>query len=250
MVAPAFSTDITLEYFFQKNGFIQLALFDRRIDGYLQNFSQDETIDGKQYSVSRPQNSGKGKLNGAEFGVQKFFDFMPAPWNGFGAQFNYTLINGSNQTKTSLNGTEFVKTALVGIAKNSLNVALLYEGHGVTDEADAIIGEQDARGFERRREWHQARHRAVIGDIGMGIDRNDPRHGERRAGIDATNFGMGIGRAQGDAIEHAVALQIVGELALARQQANILDTLDRLACPELHRSISLKQAIRPARYSG
>lgn len=126
------STDITLEYFFQKNGFIQLALFDRRIDGYLQNFSQDETIDGKQYSVSRPQNSGKGKLNGAEFGVQKFFDFMPAPWNGFGAQFNYTMINGSNQTKTSLNGNEFIKTTLAGIAKNSLNVALLYEGNGLT----------------------------------------------------------------------------------------------------------------------
>jgi iron complex outermembrane recepter protein len=126
------SADITLEYFLEKNGFIQLALFDRRIDGYLQNFSQDETIDGRVYTVSRPQNSGKGKLSGAEFGVQKFFDFLPAPFNGLGAQFNYTLINGSNQTKTTLGGSEFIKTALVGVAKSSVNLALLYEGHGFT----------------------------------------------------------------------------------------------------------------------
>jgi len=126
------STDVTLEYFFEKNGFVQLALFDRKIDGYQQNFSQDETIDGQRYTVSRPQNSGKGKLYGAEFGVQKFFDFLPSPFDGFGAQFNYTMIKGRNQTRTSLNGDTFVDTPLVGVSKNSVNVALLFEKAGIT----------------------------------------------------------------------------------------------------------------------
>lgn len=62
------NTDATFEYYFAKNGFLQLALFDRRIDGYLQNFQQDEVIDGKSYRVSRPQNSGKGSLRGAAGG--------------------------------------------------------------------------------------------------------------------------------------------------------------------------------------
>ncbi|MGZ3181413.1 MAG: TonB-dependent receptor [Telluria sp.] len=124
--------DATLEYYFPKNGFAQLALFHRDIDGYLQNFTQDETIDGKVYRVNRPQNSGKGSLRGAEFGIQKFFDFLPGAWSGFGAQFNYTWIDGQNQTKTALGSDAFTTTPLVGVSKQNYNFALLYEGQGIT----------------------------------------------------------------------------------------------------------------------
>jgi iron complex outermembrane receptor protein len=75
------NTDATLEYYFQKNGFAQIALFNRNIDGYLQSFEQAETINGQNYRINRPQNSGKGKLKGAEFGIQKFFDFLPGAWS-------------------------------------------------------------------------------------------------------------------------------------------------------------------------
>ncbi|HZX26883.1 MAG TPA: TonB-dependent receptor [Telluria sp.] len=124
--------DATLEYYFPKNGFAQLALFHRSIDGYLQNFTQDETINGLVYRVNRPQNSGKGSLRGAEFGIQKFFDFLPGPWSGFGAQFNYTWIDGNNQTRTSLTSNEYTTTQLVGVSKKNFNFALLYEGSGIT----------------------------------------------------------------------------------------------------------------------
>jgi iron complex outermembrane receptor protein len=43
--------DATLEYYFPKNGFAQVALFHRDIDGYLQNFTQDEVIGGATYRV-------------------------------------------------------------------------------------------------------------------------------------------------------------------------------------------------------
>ncbi|MDB5745675.1 MAG: hypothetical protein JWP72_523, partial [Massilia sp.] len=124
--------DATLEYYFAKNGFAQVALFHRDIDGYLQNFTQDETINGQVYRVTRPQNSGKGMLRGAEFSIQKFFDFLPGPWSGFGAQFNYTLIDGDNETKTSFGSDNFSTTPLVGVSKKNINLALLYEGHGIT----------------------------------------------------------------------------------------------------------------------
>jgi len=126
------NTDATLEYYFPKNGFAQLAVFHRDIDGYLQRFEQAETINGQNYRVTRPQNSGKGKLKGAEFGIQKFFDFLPGFWSGFGAQFNYTWIDGENQTRKALNGTAFETTPIVGVAKKNHNLALLYEGHGIT----------------------------------------------------------------------------------------------------------------------
>ncbi|WP_312511719.1 TonB-dependent receptor [Massilia sp.] len=131
---PTKSTNIdaTLEYYFQKNGYAQVALFHRDIDGYLQSFTQDEVIDGQTYRVTRPQNSGKGTLKGAEFGIQKFFDFLPGAWSGFGAQFNYTWIDGENESKTSFGSDTFTKTPLVGVAKQNYNVALLYEGSGIT----------------------------------------------------------------------------------------------------------------------
>jgi iron complex outermembrane receptor protein len=126
------NTDATLEYYFKKNGFAQLALFHRDIDGYLQSFEQTETINGLTYRVNRPQNSGKGKLKGAELGIQKFFDFLPDFWSGFGAQFNYTWIHGENQTRTSFSSDQYTTTEMVGVAKQSYNLALLYEGHGIT----------------------------------------------------------------------------------------------------------------------
>lgn len=131
---PTRSTNIdaTLEYYFQKNGFAQVALFHRDIDGYEQSFTQDEVIDGQVYRVTRPQNSGKGRLRGAEFGVQKFFDFLPGPWSNFGAQANYTWIDGENQSRTAFDSDTFTTTPLTGVAKKSYNFALLYEGNRIT----------------------------------------------------------------------------------------------------------------------
>ena len=133
-LSPTRSTnlDATLEYYFKNNGYAQLALFHRDIVGYLQSFTLDESIGGQVYRVTRPQNSGKGTLRGAEFGIQKFFDFLPGPWSGFGAQFNYTWIDGDNESKTGFDSNDFVTTALVGVARQNYNVALLYEGHGIT----------------------------------------------------------------------------------------------------------------------
>ena len=126
------NTDATLEYYFPKNGFAQVAIFHRKIEGYLQNFTQDEVIGGQTYRITRPQNSGKGTLKGAEFSIQKFFDFLPGFWSGFGAQYNYTWISGDNETRTSLNSTTFERTALIDVARRSNNFALLYEGNGIT----------------------------------------------------------------------------------------------------------------------
>jgi TonB-dependent receptor len=129
--------DATLEYYFQKNGYAQIALFHRDIDGYLQNMESNETIGGLNYRVTRPQNSGSGKLKGAELGIQKFFDFLPAPWSNFGAQANYTWISGENQTLVSSTGNTFTTTPLIGVAKKNYNFALLYEGNGITGRLTA-----------------------------------------------------------------------------------------------------------------
>jgi TonB-dependent receptor len=129
--------DATLEYYFPKNGYAQVALFHRDIDGYLQTMESDETIGGLNYRVNRPQNSGKGTLKGAEFGIQKFFDFLPGIWSNFGAQANYTWISGENQTLVSQGPNVYRTTPLIGVAKKNYNFALLYEGNGITGRLTA-----------------------------------------------------------------------------------------------------------------
>jgi TonB-dependent receptor len=131
------NVDATLEYYFPKNGYAQIALFHRDIDGYLQNLESNETINGQNYRVNRPQNSGSGTLKGAELGVQKFFDFLPGIWSNFGAQANYTWITGENQTLVSQNPNTFKTTPLLNVAKKSYNFALLYEGNGITGRLTA-----------------------------------------------------------------------------------------------------------------
>ncbi|MRW91439.1 TonB-dependent receptor [Duganella sp. FT80W] len=122
--------DVTLERYFDNNGYVSVAMFDRRIDGYLQSFSQVESIDGQQYTITRPQNAGKGKLYGYELSAQKFLDFLPGALSGLGVQANYTWINGHTESANTLNGTDYTITPLTNVAKKNANLALIYEQFG------------------------------------------------------------------------------------------------------------------------
>jgi TonB-dependent receptor len=124
--------DATLERYFDNNGYVSAAYFDRRIDGYLQPFSQVENIDGLNYTVTRPQNAGKGKLHGYELSAQKFFDFLPGALSGIGVQANYTFITGTTETAKTLNGGDFTITPMTNVAKKNSNLALIYEKYGAT----------------------------------------------------------------------------------------------------------------------
>jgi TonB-dependent receptor len=125
------SLDATLEYYFAKNGYVQVAAFERRIDGYLQSFRQPEVHNGITYEVTRPQNSGKGRLHGVELGGQAFFDFLPGMWRNFGLQANYTFIDGKNETRPTVSG-PFVEGPITNVAKHNYNLVLMYQGNGIT----------------------------------------------------------------------------------------------------------------------
>src|SRR5690625_6340592 len=44
-----------------------------------------------EYTTTR--SGGDGKLEGFEIAYQQFYDMLPAPWDGFGIQANYTYID-------------------------------------------------------------------------------------------------------------------------------------------------------------
>jgi TonB-dependent receptor len=88
--------DVSLEYYFARNGFAAVALFRRDISGFIVNLSTPVEIPGfGTVNVFGPTNSGEGRLQGVEAQFRTFFDFDFVPeWaRSFGTELNLTYID-------------------------------------------------------------------------------------------------------------------------------------------------------------
>ena len=63
------------------------------IDGVPAMGFQTEVLPGAIVTINQVANQDEFTLQGYEFSIQQNLDFLPAPWNGFGGQFNYTYVD-------------------------------------------------------------------------------------------------------------------------------------------------------------
>ncbi|WP_343228020.1 TonB-dependent receptor [Stakelama flava] len=119
--------DASLEYYFSPTGSLYLAGFYRKVKGFIFTSSNRQVINGIDYVISQPTNGDDGKIKGVEVGGQTFFDFLPAPFDGFGVQANYTYIDSSTPSAIA-NYT----TPLPNLSKSSFNISGLYEKYGLS----------------------------------------------------------------------------------------------------------------------
>ncbi|MEO7379251.1 MAG: TonB-dependent receptor [Sphingomicrobium sp.] len=121
--------DATLEWYFARAGSVTASAFYRRLDGYIVAFAAPEVFqDGPDlvtYQITRPRNTGRGKLEGFELAYQQFFDFLPGALSGFGAQANLTYVNGTF-TDPGTAGT----LRIPQVSKYSYNLVAIYEKYG------------------------------------------------------------------------------------------------------------------------
>ncbi len=125
-LAPIRSTnyDLSLEYYFTKSSHATVTVFDHELTGYVQSFAKLEDFGGLQYLITRPQNTGKGKLRGYELTYTQFLDFMSVDaLKGLGFQLTYTGITGTTEDPTKP-GTQ---QDITQVAKSSYNGILIYE---------------------------------------------------------------------------------------------------------------------------
>lgn len=122
--------DASLEYYFSPTGFASAAIFRRDLNGFIQNVDFrfiNPTLG--PLIISAPVNAGKGRIDGAEFQLQTFFDFdfMPDFAKSFGIQANYTYLDA----KTGFPNPAGPQTLdrILGVSKWSYNLVGLYE-HG------------------------------------------------------------------------------------------------------------------------
>jgi len=73
--------------------------------------------------------SEKARITGLEIGGRKFFDELPAPFDGLGIEANYTYIDSENPSALARNiyGEEMDGIPIVGLSKHNYNVQLMYE---------------------------------------------------------------------------------------------------------------------------
>jgi iron complex outermembrane recepter protein len=114
--------DLSLEWYRSATSIAYLGGFYKSVDGFVQNLSRTQVIEGQQFLISSPQNGDDGQVKGFEVGYQTFFDFLPAPFDGFGAQANYTYVDSS--APSPIPGQS---VPLENLSENSYNLIALYE---------------------------------------------------------------------------------------------------------------------------
>ena len=159
--------DLALEYYPAKSTQLTVAGFYRAIDGYIQNYADEETIGGNSYSITRPRSTHDGILQGVETGYQQFFDFLPDAFKGVGIQANYTYIDGTTQDPLTLS-----RTPLAQVSKNNYNLVLMYERGPVSARLaynwrDKFIDSFNQPGIQPTTVWVQPNDRL---DFSLGYE--------------------------------------------------------------------------------
>jgi len=125
--------DGALEYYLNHSSSITATVFYHKLHGYIQVYGAaephgtDTNGNPANYFVTRPRNTGAGKLYGAELAWQQFFDFLPGALSGFGVQ-----VNGSYLIGTTEGAITHEQERLNQLSKYSYNVVAMYEKYGLT----------------------------------------------------------------------------------------------------------------------
>jgi len=123
--------DLSLEWYPRPAGLVSLGLFHKDIENPIYTEVteiEDEVFEGRffsELSIERPRNAVDGEITGVEVNLQQQFTSWPAPFDGFGAAFNYTWTD----SEATIFGRDkkvpfFLQPEHVG------NISLFYEKFG------------------------------------------------------------------------------------------------------------------------
>ncbi len=110
--------DVSFEWYGKGSSMISGAVFYKDVTDVQTITTVQKEFDG--YGLipyTRPDNIGNAKVKGFELGVQRFFDFLPAPFSNFGMIANFTYTDGLLD-----NGYQYP-----GLSQHSGNLVALYE---------------------------------------------------------------------------------------------------------------------------
>ena len=124
--------DVSLEWYYAEDSSAYVALFTKDISGYqVPQLSQVE-FGGYTYNARWPVSSADAEITGVELSLNHFFSSLPAPFDGFGVQMNYTWIDSeidadSSSQPVDTDGSGYEDMPFRGLSENAVNLVLMYE---------------------------------------------------------------------------------------------------------------------------
>ena len=136
--------DVSFEYYFGETGFFGVSGFHKEFDNFIEEqtllvpgtvlipagntlnpapATTDLPID-VDFADSRQRNGETGSITGVEVAFQTSFTSLPAPWDGFGTQLNYTYVTSEIDRQE---GTPVADCDYNGLSPHSFNATGFYE---------------------------------------------------------------------------------------------------------------------------
>ncbi len=141
--------DLTFENYFASVGSFSFDLFYKKFYDYIQNGTRQVvtlTHNGvtRDVQVTGPVNADGASLKGFEVSYQRYFDFLPSPFDGLGIQANYTKIKNTGIKNTGLGSTSAGGGGGLGSAGGGVIAAFdnitVDRLEGLSDDSYNIIG--------------------------------------------------------------------------------------------------------------
>lgn len=136
--------DLSLEWYIDRSNSITATVFRRDVSGFIQSVTSNFEIDylgpdNGTYQITRPENSGSGRLQGIEGGITLFPKGLPDWLDGIGISANGTYIDGTNKALSPLPGvTGFLTIPFQNVSKYSATGTLIYEKGGFSGRASYV----------------------------------------------------------------------------------------------------------------
>jgi TonB-dependent receptor len=148
----AVNFDASLDYYFpDKSGSVTLGAFYKKVDNAVygvNNEYEDYEFEGVTYDRffdETVQNSNEGYIQGVEVSVQKDFNFLPAPFDGFGVYANAAFIESKVEIDV---GGLLRKVPFFNQADEIYNAQLYYEFGGLSARvAYSLQGDSTSSSF-------------------------------------------------------------------------------------------------------
>ena len=156
----ATNVDLTAEWYFAKAGSLTFSAFNKDLKDIITTQQYAYTandVNGKpqNFLVTGPVNGAKGYARGFEIAHQQYYDFVPDWLRGIGTQASWTYVSSErklnnpvynawcsgNDASSNYNlfingcdtdGRAFGKTPLQGLSRHTVNLAVMYEQHGLS----------------------------------------------------------------------------------------------------------------------
>jgi TonB-dependent receptor len=125
----ALNFDVAAEYYLASGGIVSVSLFHKRVDNPIYQVLETRTntiyngLGFQELVVSSFQNAEQGKISGAEFALHLPFTFLPAPFDGFGVDANFTAIS----SEVSVSSRPGVELPFFEQPDRNANVSIYYQ---------------------------------------------------------------------------------------------------------------------------